>query len=97
MTHPPPHVPLGAARRGLTAALALAVSAPLLWGLALPGTGAGADDRAAPAALAAADPQPLEVGAPFPALELPTIQGDQRVSLEAFAGRKVLLLEFASW
>ena len=37
------------------------------------------------------------VGQPFPALVLPTVDRQQVLSLDGFRGRKVLLLEFASW
>ncbi|MFT7463910.1 MAG: hypothetical protein ACI9EF_002258 [Pseudohongiellaceae bacterium] len=37
------------------------------------------------------------VGKPFGALVLPTVDGSQVVDLASFHGRKVLLIEFASW
>ena len=42
----------------------------------------------------AAEPQ---VGALHPELRLPTIDGAQTVSLRALRGKRVLLLQFASW
>ncbi len=41
-------------------------------------------------------PQP-QVGQPFGPLVLPTVDGSQVVDLASFHGRKVLLIEFASW
>ncbi len=40
---------------------------------------------------------PPVVGQPFGPLELPTLNGSQTLSLELYRGRKVLLIEFASW
>ena len=37
------------------------------------------------------------VGAPLSELALPTIEGDRVVALSEFRGKKLLLLEFASW
>ncbi len=34
---------------------------------------------------------------PYPTLRLPTIDGKQTIDLMQFAGKKVLLIEFASW
>lgn len=38
-----------------------------------------------------------EVGAPYPALRLPTIDGKSTIDLRQLRGKKVLLIEFASW
>lgn len=38
-----------------------------------------------------------EVGQVHPGVRLPTIDGERTVSLEQFRGKKVLLIEFASW
>ncbi|MCP5067225.1 MAG: hypothetical protein GY946_11725 [bacterium] len=40
------------------------------------------------------DPQ---VDRHYPTLRLPTIDGKQTIGLFRFAGKKVLLIEFASW
>ena len=40
---------------------------------------------------------PWQVGQPLPHVHLPTIDGDQEVDLSVFRGKKLLLLEFASW
>lgn len=37
------------------------------------------------------------VGAPYPPLRLPTVDGSQTVDLRSLHGRKLLLIEFASW
>jgi hypothetical protein len=47
-----------------------------------------------PRSLQAAEP---EVGALHPELRLPTIDGERTVSLRALRGRKILLIQFASW
>jgi hypothetical protein len=39
----------------------------------------------------------FEEGRRAPALELPTIDGRSQISLPALAGKKVILLQFASW
>jgi hypothetical protein len=39
---------------------------------------------------------PWKVGATVPQLELPTIDGE-RLALSALRGKRVLLIEFASW
>ena len=41
-----------------------------------------------------AEPQ---VGTPIPELRLPTIERDKTISLHGLRGKKVLLIEFASW
>lgn len=38
----------------------------------------------------------LIVGEPLPDLSLPTVEGDT-LALSAYRGRKLLLIEFASW
>lgn len=43
------------------------------------------------------DPSRLEVGAPHPPLNLPTVDGGGPLALDSFRGEKVLLIEFASW
>lgn len=40
---------------------------------------------------------PQEVGRVHSGVRLPTIDGERTVSLEEFRGKKVLLIEFASW
>jgi hypothetical protein len=45
---------------------------------------------------AAQSANPWTVGAPVPELELPTIDGG-RLALSALRGKRVLLIEFASW
>ena len=37
------------------------------------------------------------VGKSHPSLRLPTIDGKQTIDLRALAGKKVLLIQFASW
>lgn len=37
------------------------------------------------------------VGRPLPALRLPTIEGDRTIDLAALRGKRLLLIEFASW
>ena len=37
------------------------------------------------------------VGAPHPDFVLPSIDGDESISLSKYRGKKVLLLHFASW
>lgn len=39
----------------------------------------------------------LAVGQPHPALRLPTIDGARTLDLAELRGKKVLLIEFASW
>ena len=41
--------------------------------------------------------EPPAVGKPFGPLVLPTVDGRDVVDLASFRGRKVLLIEFASW
>jgi hypothetical protein len=48
-------------------------------------------------ASAAADASAWRVGAPLPALRLPTIDGASTIALSDLYGRKLLLVEFASW
>ena len=49
-------------------------------------------------ALAHATPaQGWREGEPLPALRLPTIDGRETGDLRALAGRRTLLIEFASW
>ncbi len=38
-----------------------------------------------------------KVGALHPELRLPTIDGEQTISLRSLQGKRVLLLQFASW
>lgn len=38
-----------------------------------------------------------EVGELYPELRLPTIDGSQTISIRGLRGKKVLLIEFASW
>ena len=55
------------------------------------------------AALAAAapagegEPALAEIGDVLPDLRLPTIDGEQTIQLSDYRGKKVLLIEFASW
>lgn len=49
---------------------------------------------------AAEDPEPGSapvVGEAYPALRLPTIDGKQTLDLRQLRGKKLLLIEFASW
>lgn len=46
---------------------------------------------------ASAKEVPVRVGEPFPALVLPSLADGSPLSIEPFRGRKVLLLQFASW
>ncbi|NIP93420.1 MAG: hypothetical protein GWO24_08175 [Akkermansiaceae bacterium] len=47
---------------------------------------------------AVANPSLIEVGKPFPLIELPVVgQEENRTSLEPYRGRKVMLHLFASW
>jgi hypothetical protein len=39
----------------------------------------------------------IEVGRPLPDRVLPTVEGEKTLSLSSFRGRKLLLIEFASW
>ncbi|HEX9794744.1 MAG TPA: hypothetical protein VGC54_12245 [Planctomycetota bacterium] len=55
---------------------------------------------AAPQAAAAQEPAAAlvpQVGAPFPGFEFPRFGTEERASLAAFRGRKLLLVQFASW
>lgn len=38
-----------------------------------------------------------EVGRPLLALRLPTVEGDRTIDLAAYRGKRLLLIEFASW
>ena len=49
------------------------------------------------AASSAAQNTPYRVGEPLPELRLPTIDGQQTVDLAQFRGKRLLLIEFASW
>ena len=40
---------------------------------------------------------PWRVGAPLPDLSLPTIDGEQEIALADLRGKRLLLIEFASW
>ncbi len=39
----------------------------------------------------------IVVGAPFPDIALPALADGRRMTMEAFRGKRVLLLVFASW
>ena len=52
---------------------------------------------AAPATATLAAPRQLEVGAPLPDLELPTVDGDATLRLSSFRGRPLLVVHLASW
>lgn len=47
--------------------------------------------------LAALPLQAPVTGEPAPSIVLPTIQGEETVDLSAYRGKKVLLIQFASW
>jgi hypothetical protein len=47
--------------------------------------------------IASVHAKPPAPGAPNPALRLPTIDGRSTVDLRSLRGRKVLLIQFASW
>ena len=49
------------------------------------------------ALLLAAAPSPFTVGAPAPALTLPSIEDGAPLSLQDFRGQKVMLHVWASW
>jgi hypothetical protein len=67
----------------------------LALGLAATPLTATAQDASDAPALA---PRPLpKVGRPYGELVLPTLDGSRTVSLDVYRGRKVLLIEFASW
>ena len=51
----------------------------------------------ASAALPAQESLAPEEGQVFPEIEFPTLDGQDRMSLSAFRGQKVLLMQFASW
>ena len=38
-----------------------------------------------------------QVGQPLPHVHLPTIDGKEEMDLSSFRGKKLLLIEFASW
>ena len=40
---------------------------------------------------------PWRVGQPLPDVRLPSIDGGAEVALSSFRGRRLLLIEFASW
>lgn len=46
---------------------------------------------------ASAGPAQTAVGDPFPDLVFPTVDGEQTVRLSDHRGKRVLLIEFASW
>lgn len=46
---------------------------------------------------AEAGPAQTQVGQPFPDLVFPTVDGEQTVRLSDHRGKRVLLIEFASW
>lgn len=60
--------------------------------LALATDSARGEEAAAPKA-----GEPPVVGQPLPPLRLPTIDGKQTIDLADLSGRRVLLIEFASW
>jgi len=51
----------------------------------------------APAALPAQGKLAPKEGQVFPEIEFPTLDGQDRMSLSAFRGQKILLMQFASW
>ena len=51
----------------------------------------------AAAALPAQDSLAPREGQVFPEIEFPTLDGQDSMSLSAFRGQKVLLMQFASW
>ena len=46
---------------------------------------------------AAAQNTPYRVGEPLPELRLPTIDGQRTIDLAELRGKRLLLIEFASW
>ncbi len=46
---------------------------------------------------AAAQGMPYKVGERLPELRLPTIDGKETIDLVQFRGKRILLIEFASW
>ena len=52
---------------------------------------------AAPTAAAQRDAGVFRQGQPLPNLELPTIDGERTINLADLSGKKVLLIQFASW
>ncbi len=80
------------------------VSVALASGLSLSPPAAGVEPdglpkptREAPSAPALETPDRLTVGAGYPDIRLPTIDGLRSLSVSGFRDRKVLLIEFASW
>lgn len=49
------------------------------------------------AALPAQENLAPKEGQIFPEIEFPTLDGEDRMSLSAFRGQKILLMQFASW
>lgn len=58
--------------------------------------GAGALLLLAPS-LAAQDRMVPEEGEPFPEIAFPTLDGGGLATMKEFRGRKILLMQFASW
>lgn len=52
---------------------------------------------ASAAALPAGAQGPWRVGVPLPDLRLPTIDGERTIDLAQLRGKKLVLIEFASW
>lgn len=52
---------------------------------------------AAPLATAQRNTSVFQKGRPLPNLELPTIDGERTINLADLGGKKVLLIQFASW
>lgn len=48
-------------------------------------------------AASAAAQTPYEVGRALPALRLPTVEDGRTVDLAGYRGKRLLLIEFASW
>lgn len=48
-------------------------------------------------AAGAAAQEPWKVGEPVPELRLPTIDGKETIDLSQLRGKKLVLIEFASW
>ncbi len=46
---------------------------------------------------ASAQGMPYRVGEPLPELRLPTIDAKETIDLVQFRGKRILLIEFASW
>lgn len=77
------------------ALLGLLLLAPLATRLAASPHVGGPAGSQAPSGAQAGDP--WQVGQPAPPLRLPTVAGDATVDLASFRGKRVLLIEFASW